>query len=432
MDMARNHRRARGRLGVGAVSAVAVLVVVAAACQPVAARPPPPPPPPPAPVGCDAQSQATPTPQHPLSYAVVVRRPGWAAPQATSFTATSEADKDAQVAQLQSSGTVLAVGPNQIVKAQTDPGVPSPASYPLFAQQWGLHAAPGADFPAAWNHTPPISGTGETIAVVDTGVDLSHQGLVGRVIPGPDYVAGGTVTGDPDGHGTHVAGIAADNDNVGGLGGAPNATILAVRVLNQAGDGTDVAVANGVIWAATHGANVINLSLGAPGCDTVLQVAMQTAWNDGVVVVAAAGNDGTNELFSPAGYSNEAIAVAATDDTGNRASFSNDGPFVSLAAPGVGVLSTCAWTNTIPSSLNGICINPEGGTTSSNAAYGYLSGTSMATPFVSAAAALVKEECPTFTPAQVKAELMNHAGATVPGYGFHELDAAAAVAAACH
>jgi len=115
---------------------------------------------------------------------------------------------------------------------------------------------------------------------------------------------------------------------------------------------------------------VINLSLGAPGCDTVLQVRdadrLERRRRRGRRPLAT---DGTNELFSPAGYSNEAIAVAATDDTGNRASFSNDGPFVSLAAPGVGVLSTCAWTNTIPSSLNGICINPEGGTTSSNAAY---------------------------------------------------------------
>jgi subtilisin family serine protease len=416
MDMGEHHRRAPGRLGAGVVCALAGLGLVAAACQPVAAPPPPPP------ASCDSASQATPTPQHPVSYAAVVRHPGWAAPQATSFTATSEADKDAQIAQLQSTGTVLAVGPNQILKAQTDPPVQT-ANFPFFGlYQWGLRPAPGADFPPAWGLG--YSGGGERIAVVDTGVDLAHQGLAGRVVAGPDYVAGGTVTGDPDGHGTHVAGIIADADTSGGLGGAPNATIVAVRVLNQAGDGSDVAVANGIIWAATTGhANVINLSLGAAGCDAPLQAAMQIAWNDGVVVVAAAGNDGSNELFSPAGYTNEAIAVAATDDSGNKASFSNDGGFVSIAAPGQGILSTCGWTPA--------CIEPEGGTSISSTAYGYLSGTSMATPFVSAAAALVKEECPGFSASQIKAELVNHAGATVPGFAFHELDAGAAVTAHC-
>lgn len=419
MDMGKHHRRAPGRLGAGMVCALAGLGLVAAACQPVAAPPPPPP------VSCDTASQATPTPQHPVSYAAVVRRQGWAAPQATSFTATSEADKDAQIAQLQSSGTVLAVGPNQILKAQTDPPVQT-ANYPDFPLQWGLHTPPplhGGDFQPAWSLG--YSGGGERVAVVDTGVDLAHQGLAGRVVAGPDFVAGGTVTGDPDGHGTHVAGIIADADTSGGLGGAPNATIVAVRVLDQSGSGTDVAVANGIIWAATTGhANVINLSLGATGCDTVLQAAMQIAWNDGVVVVAAAGNDGSNELFSPAGYSNEAIAVAATDENGNKSSFSNDGSFVSIGAPGQDILSTCAWSPA--------CIEPEGGTTPSNTAYGYLDGTSMATPFVSAAAALIKEECPGFSASQIKAELVNHAGATVPGFAFHELDAGAAVTAHCH
>ena len=135
---------------------------------------------------------------------------------------------------------------------------------------------------------------------------------------------------------------------------------------------------------------------------------------------AAAGNSDSNELFSPAAYTNEVIAVAALNQSGQKASFSNWGPYVSIAAPGQQVLSTCAYT---------LCI----GGTPSDAAYGYLSGTSMATPFVAAAAALVKEECPGITPDQVKAELVNHASAAaVPGYSFRSLDAGQAVAADCH
>ena len=140
----------------------------------------------------------------------------------------------------------------------------------------------------------------------------------------------------------------------------------------------------------------------------------------GVVVAAAAGNDNSNGLFAPAGYTGEDIAVAALNQFGQKASFSNWGGYVAIAAPGQSVFSTCAYT---PS-----CI---GSPTSSDTAYGDLSGTSMATPFVSAAAALLKEECPSFGPDQIKAELVNHTGAVVPGYAFRSLDAGQAVAAHC-
>ena len=415
----------------GTIGAVAL---VAAACQPVAPTPPPPPPP----STCDGSSQAIPTPQHPVDYAVVVRRAGWAAPQVTSFTATSEADKNAQVAQLQTTGTVLAVGPNKILTAQVGPDIPiATGSYPDYSpsQQWGLLPSPGGDFKSAWDQGY-TGGTGvnkETIAIVDTGVDLTHNGLSGRVTAGPDYIGpGNTVTGDPNGHGTHVAGIAADNDPSAGLGGAPTANILAVRVLNASGSGSDLAVASGIIWAATPkpnggGANVINLSLGGAGCDSVLESAMATAEGDGAVVVSAAGNSSSNGLFSPAAYTNEGIAVAATDQSGGLASFSNFGAYVAIAAPGAPkILSTCAWTP--------VCITADAapGTTEfpSNTAYGNLEGTSMATPFVSAAVALIKEECPLYNLSQIKATLQHHSGGMVPGVAFNRLDAGVAVAAA--
>ncbi len=414
--------RSRARRNLLLTGAVGTVALLAAACQPVV--PPPTPPPPPPPSSCDSQSEPVPTPQHPVDYAVVVQHAGWAAPQVTSFTATSEADKNAHVAQLQSTGTVLAVGPNRILTAQAGPDTPiNTAGYPEYGSQWGLHTPPGGDFPSAWNLG--YTGTGQTIAIVDTGVDLTHNGLAGRITAGPDFIAGGNVTGDPNGHGTHVAGIAADNDTPsGGLGGAPTAHLLAVRVLNASGQGSDQDVANGIIWAATHGATVINLSLGGAGCDTVLQQAAVTAESDGAVVVAAAGNDASSGLFSPAADTNEVLAVAATDSGGNLASFSNFGGYVAIAAPGLGILSTCAWGPSQP------CV---GGSTPSDTAYGDLSGTSMATPFVSAAVALIKEECAarSYSLSQIKALFAHHSNGTVPGQAFNRLDAGAAVAANC-
>ena len=388
------------------LAGIAALVGVAVGCQPA----------PPPPTTCDAA--VTPTAQSPVTYAAVVAPDNGAPHQVTAFTVTSTGAKNAKIAQLDQSSTVLAVAPNQPVHAADAPI--ATGSYADFPQQWGLGPAPGADFVPAWN-TSGFTGQGVKVAVVDTGVDLAHTGLAGRVIPGPDFIAGGNVTGDAYGHGTHVAGIIAANDSPsGGLGGAPSATILAVRVLDANGSGSSLTVAQGIEWAAQNGAKVINLSLGEASCDPVIGQAMVDAHADGVVVAAAAGNSDSSGLFAPAAYSAEDIAVAATNQAGQKASFSNFGGYVAIAAPGENVLSTCAYTD---------CIAPG---VPSNTTYGLLSGTSMATPFVSAAAALIKEECPSFLPDQVKAELVNHAGAAVPGFAFRSLDAGQAVAANCH
>jgi subtilisin family serine protease len=404
--------RLRARTGV-MLAGVLALGGIAAACQP-------PPPPPPPPSTCDPAAVA-PSAQSPVTYAAVVAPHDGAPHEVTAFTATSNAGKDAKVSQLEQSSTVLALEPNHPVHVADAPI--NTANYAEFPQQWGLKSAPGADFAPAWN--AGFTGQGITVAVVDTGVDLDHTGLAGHVTAGPDFIVDPTgttpVTGDAYGHGTHVAGIIAANDSPGGgLGGAPGATILAVRVLNQDGVGSSFTVAQGIEWAAQHGASVINLSLGEASCDTVIGQAMVDAHTDRVVVAAAAGNDDSSELFAPAAYSAEDIAVAATNQSGQKAAFSNFGGYVAIAAPGENVVSTCAYT---PS-----CI---GSPTPSNSAYNDLSGTSMATPFVSAAAALVKEECPSFLPDQIKAELVNRAGAAVPGYPFRSLDAGLAVAADC-
>ncbi len=243
---------------------------------------------------------------------------------------------------------------------------------PNEAAQWGLDAA---SYKAAW---PTTTGAGVTVAVVDSGVRATHQDLAGAVLHGTDFVsAGGDGMSDPNGHGTHVAGIiAARSNGVGGLGGAPSVRILPVRVLDASGSGYTSDVASGIIYAADHGARVVNLSLGGPTASPSLEQAMQYANSKGAVVVAAAGNDAEsgNAPLYPAAYP-EAIAVAAVDSSLARASFSQYGAYVDLAAPGVNILSS--WS-------------------SSDASYAYASGTSMAAPFVSAAAALVYAHEPKF------------------------------------
>ncbi|HEY1739469.1 MAG TPA: S8 family serine peptidase [Acidimicrobiia bacterium] len=274
--------------------------------------------------------------------------------------------------------------------------------------QWGLSAG---DYPAVW---PTTAGNGVIVAVVDSGVRATHQDLTGAVLPGTDYVqAGGDGTDDANGHGTHVAGIiAARMNGVGGVGGAPGVKILPVRVLDASGSGYMSDVASGIIYAADHGARVINLSLGGTAPSPALEQAMQYANGKGAVVVAAAGNgaESGNAPIYPAAYP-EAVAVAAVDNTLHRADFSQYGSYVDLAAPGVNILSD--WS-------------------SSDSAYAYASGTSMAAPFASAAAALVVAHDPTFSAAQVTQRLESTAvDLGSPGYdeyyGHGLVDAAAAV-----
>ncbi|WNB92412.1 S8 family peptidase [Bacillus sp. NEB1478] len=217
----------------------------------------------------------------------------------------------------------------------------------------------------AWDVTQSSSSV--KIAVVDTGVDYNHPDLEGKVIKGHDFVADDENPIDENEHGTHVAGIAAANTNngVGVAGLAPKASILAVRVLDAEGSGSLDDVAQGIRYAADQGAQVINLSLGGNLGTKTLEDAVNYAWNKGSVVVAAAGNSGVALPSYPAYYEN-AIAVAATDQNDQKASFSNFGTWVDIAAPGVDIYST------IP--LN---------------RYASFSGTSMASPVVAGVAGLL-------------------------------------------
>jgi thermitase len=249
------------------------------------------------------------------------------------------------------------------------------AGDPLRSQQWGL------DLIHADAAHPVTTGAGATVAVVDTGVDAAHPDLAGRIGPGYDFVDNDSTPQDGNGHGTHVSGIiAADAGNGIGVDSvAPGATIMPVRVLDDSGSGSDATVAQGINWATAHGANVINLSLGGSvptaglGITDEMTSAVQNAVNHGVVVVAAAGNDGLPfcENNSLAG---KVLCVGAVDKRENRSFFSSFGAGLSLVAPGGS--DTPGTDEDILSTWN-------------DGNYQFLAGTSQATPHVSGVAALL-------------------------------------------
>jgi serine protease len=263
--------------------------------------------------------------------------------------------------------------------------------------------------PLAWDLSHGSDGL--VIAVVDTGVstvgDLSTQ-----VLPGGNFVAGGTNAGDDSaiGHGTLVAGVAAatTNNGIGIAGAAWDTSVLPVKVLDSRGVGTDFQVANGIVWAVDQGARVVNLSLGGPGASQTLCDAVAYANSHGTLVVAAAGNAAAATPDYPAACPG-AVAVSATDTNGDFAYFSSFGSWVSLAAPGVGIVST-----------------------RNDNSYGSESGTSFAAPMVSAVAALVIARHPDWSPSRVATQLEDTAQdrgvqGVDPYYGHGLLDAYAAL-----
>jgi thermitase len=233
---------------------------------------------------------------------------------------------------------------------------------PFFPYQYNL---PKINAPAAWDISQ--SNSSVKIAIIDTGVQLNHPELAGKLLPGYDYVDYDNIPEDGNGHGTHVAGIAASitNNGVGIAGVAPLASIVPLRVLDNNGQGTTGNVGNGLVYAANNGIQVVNLSLGGPTGEAFLQAAVQYAWDRGAVIIAAAGNDNTSYPIVPASYPN-VIAVASTNPSDLKSNFSNYGSWVDMAAPGDNILSTY---------LGG--------------SYAYLSGTSMAAPHVAGVAALL-------------------------------------------
>ena len=230
----------------------------------------------------------------------------------------------------------------------------------------------------AWGVT---TGGGTRVAIIDSGVAADNPDIAPQVADRVNFSDKTIVVPDDYdryGHGTHVAGIVAAiaNNSTGVAGVCPACSILDVKVLNDSGSGSSSAIAKGIDWAAGHGAKVINMSLGQRVSSRTLEAAVNNAWNQGVVIVAAAGNTGTQAQMYPGAYSN-VIAVAATDNNDAKASFSTYGRWVDVAAPGVSVYSTFP---NHPFALQTQYGSSEG--------YDILSGTSMASPVVAATAAL--------------------------------------------
>lgn len=206
------------------------------------------------------------------------------------------------------------------------------------------------------------------VAVIDTGVQADHPDLQGRLVEGVNIVDPSSPPDDDVGHGTHVAGIisAAVNNGEGVAGMTWYTKIMPVKALDSTGAGSTYSVAEGVLWAVDHGANVINMSLGNYAQAEFLHDALKYAYDHGVVLVAASGNDNTDRPGFPAAYP-EVLAVAATNPDKTRAEYSNYGDYIDIAAPGTNIPST------YPGSR-----------------YAALSGTSMASPHVAALASLVR------------------------------------------
>jgi thermitase len=277
---------------------------------------------------------------------------------------------------------------------------------PYFEDQWGLKQV-GAT--CAWAHT--IGSPDVTVAIVDSGVDMGHPDLVDRLrADGRDFVDGDDDPSDQNGHGTNVAGIVAEtlDNGEGGIGLAPGVSILPVRVMNARGAGSDRAIARGIRYAADKGAQVINLSLGATlmvGADTEseqVSSAIRYAQEKGALVVVAAGNDFVPLPNAIVGDNPDVLVVAATDEDDIKANFSNSGPWVSVTAPGVHILSAMPTydvylTSQVPRDER------------FNKDYDYMSGTSQATPFVSALAALLFSAHPDWDAGQVAQAIKDHA-----------------------
>lgn len=275
-----------------------------------------------------------------------------------------------------------------------------------YASQWHL---PKILAPQAWDLTQGAPGA--VIAILDSGVDATHPDLAGKLVAGYNTYSNSTDTVDQFGHGTEVAGAAGalTNNAVGVAGVAGAAPLMPVRVTDAAGRATSASIANGIVWAADHGARVANLSFNGIAGNATIRTAAEYAYNHGMLVVAASGNCA---CVDPTPENPYVLSVSATDETDSLAYFSSTGAFVDLSAPGTNILTTARF-----------------------GLYAADSGTSLASPIVAGVAALMFSANPALTPA-IATQLME-ATAFDPGgngydqgFGHGRVDAFAAVSAA--
>lgn len=278
-----------------------------------------------------------------------------------------------ELARLKTDPNVLAIEKDSVVTAQGLQANPT----------WGIDRIDQVDLPLSNSYNYSASGVGVKVFVVDTGVLATHSELAGRVDPGFTVITDGLGTSDGNGHGTHVSGTIAGTT----YGVAKAARIVPVRVLDRTGAGTTAGVIAGLNWVSTQISQgvtraVVNMSLGG-GVSAAMNTAVANLVNKGATVVVAAGNSTADACNSSPSGEPSAITVAATDNTDTFASYSNFGRCVDIMAPGTAI--TSAWNT-------------------SNTAINTISGTSMATPHVVGAVALLLESAYK-TPAQIDTAL---------------------------
>lgn len=297
-----------------------------------------------------------------------------------SVLRSADADVDEQVAPLDLS--VVEVAPRDAAQAEATLEASPHVEYverdavvrslaapndALWSNQWGLQLL---DLPYVWEAAN--RGAIVSVAVLDTGIDAGHPDLAGLVGAGIDIVNGDADATDDHGHGTAAAGvIAARGDNaLGGAGICRTCSLLPVKVLDRGGAGTTSMVAEGIVWAVDRGARVINLSLGSPTPTQSLRDAIAYASSRGVILVAAAGNEGTSDPIYPAADAG-VVSVAATMPDDALYEWSNRGAWVRLAAPGCNVapglggdfVSFCGTSSAAPivAGLAGMAVAQEPG-----------------------------------------------------------------------
>jgi len=254
---------------------------------------------------------------------------------------------------------------------------------------WGLDRIDQKALPLNSTYSYLQTGSGTTAYIVDTGILSSHQEFSGRVLSGYTAISDGNGTTDCNGHGTHVAGT------VGGTtyGVAKNVNLVPIRILGCDGSGASSNVIGGLDWILKNGKKpaVVNISLGG-ATSSSLDSAVENLYNNGYVMVVAAGNSNTDACTSSPARVSKAITVAATDNTDTRASYSNYGSCVDIFAPGSQINSSWIGSNTATKILN---------------------GTSMATPHVAGVVAEMLQSTPTASPQTISTNLLNQASSNV-------------------
>ena len=302
---------------------------------------------------------------------------------------------------LRGSGAFEYVEPDYYAHTAADPNDPS------YASQWHLRRIGG---PLAWSLSTGSESV--VVAVVDSGVYPHHPDLAGKLVPGWNFVKDNADTADVLGHGTAVAGTvaAATNNGIGVAGVNWKSRVMPLVAVDSGDYAAYSDVAAAIQYAADHGVRVINISIGGPNSSITLQRAVDYAWSKGALVFASAMNQGVSEPYYPAACVH-AVAVSTTDSNDRLASFSNFGGWITLAAPGTGILSTA-----------------DGG------GYSFWNGTSFASPIAAGVAALILSVNPALTNAEALAILKNTADRPGPApdsyFGWGRVNAYRAMLAA--